>query len=182
MLCPTHKTPMTQLLTSWVCDVCQPPAGIEPVASEKLQPDLARKQMAEAIKKVLSYPVTGPSHAPGMSPTVQCSDGYTWQLWRRNTSAFRVPPHFSLYYFDHSAVPGKVDRVKYTSSLIYRLDGSDGTTGQLTVLKDKFSPNGLANSKVGVTPSLYQELEQAACYAMYNFNRGTEQLVFFLAR
>ena len=30
MYCPTHKTKMTQLFTSWVCDACSPVASEAP--------------------------------------------------------------------------------------------------------------------------------------------------------
>ena len=103
MYCPTHKTKMTQLLTSWVCDICQPPGNPEPAP---------RVPFIDLVKKFLDVPagtLVPASSTVGQKQCPQyhtCGNGYRWNLWTRDPTELHVPkfPDGRLHYLSSSQV------------------------------------------------------------------------------
>lgn len=110
MFCPVHpKTKMTQLFTSWVCDMCQPPAGqsVPKIASINGVAQLP-------VSDLVSYPIPPFPPLPlGKNPTHTCSYSYRWNLWPRDYAELhtRVDPDVDMYYLSSKQVNSVDERI-----------------------------------------------------------------------
>lgn len=176
MLCPIHKTKMTQLFTSWVCDDCNPPAGTEH----------PRQKVGWDLRKVVqNVTVLGPAtnYVPGKTPPMPVgitnvnlnpapksfngSHGSVWHLWGHDASELHPPADHDMYYLDRS-VRTTID-VHYLATHIYEVLSND----EVYVVKDNYSTRGGSTLPISVNT-------KAALLLLCRF--GAPNKVFFYAR
>jgi hypothetical protein len=154
---------MTQLLTSWVCDVCSPPGGAANTLDQH-----------KDIDNILTKTSTG-FNTPTFTnqpPLIVKQGGFDWYLWARQELQV---PNRHVYYCSGSFSGGSPTIRSYNATQILRLENNRYLVRHL---KNKLG--SLTYTKI--SKDTYEELEHIAI-RKYNPNTcKDDKIVYFLVK
>lgn len=200
MQCPIHKLPMTQLLTSWVCDVCHPTQQQQPVdefikVDKKLfdsfyqDLDYMQNNIASAFGVPASLlnggsPAGTPTSVHSFPKNHICGNGYRWHLWPRDPTELHVPKstNTGLYYLSSNQVLSVSDTVllQYSTVVVMISDNtiSPGTTvSTYNYAKHRYSTEPISR---GLSMNQWSSVTKMLDNVRLNMGKPGEYMVYFL--